>query len=1140
MTASVFDPKEQYQFESRLGSGGQGTVYKARDTYLDRFVAIKIVPTHISDDVNNVFREARITNDLRHQNIVDIITAYPDNNATHIVMELLPGSLKDKLDEDKSFDVDTALHITNQVCSAISYAHSKKVFHRDLKPHNILMTDDGTPKVTDFGLSRFTNTQSYKTFGLQGTPEYMAPELFNRNITIDAAGDIYAIGIMLYEMITGELPIKPDQNMTWDRAHREIEVHFPDNLEIPNNIRDIILVALQKDPAKRFSEVSELMARINSEDIDDPEAGDYTQRQVNKWTSTIQSGHAMIVEAHYNRARMLADQGKHDSAIDDYTEVLRLNPQDVNALRDRASSYTSIGNHQLAIDDLSNAIALGSGHHDTYLNRALSYHAMGNYQFAIDDMDEAIRLLAKVEYYQFKSLLHNKIGDYQLAIDDINEVLKLDRDRPDLYAARGNLHVILGNHQTAIDDYSQAIRLDPQFARFYNDRALCHHELTHYQLAIDDFSQAIRIDPENAEPYRGRASCHYLMGNYELAIDDCTKAIRINPEYEYAYNDRGLAHRDMGNHQLAIDDYNEAIRINPENVSHYRARGNSHYLARNYQLAIDDYTQYLSIDPENAEVYNNRGGSRYNMGNYQLAIDDLTQAIRIDPNYAQAYHNRGKTHSASGNYQLAIDDYSNGIQLDPDKSDLYMDRALDHVNLGNHQMAIDDYTQAIGIDRNFADAYFNRGNAHINIGNSQLAIYDYTQVIKINPEHAQSYTSRAETHLGMGNYQLAIDDLTQAIRINPEDVESYTTRAETHLGMGNYQLAIDDCTKTLSANPDNEIFTRIGAMLEEAPVPPKSEGKIKLERLLEFTTQHISDSAALVAYRATICRFHAYTAIGNSQLADVDLKEAVSIRPQADRAYHMKTILSYSRVQKGELNDDHHDMLDSVNKAIVNNPNSGVLYEQRARLNLSGNKTKQAIDDITQALNLGHESSSAFLYRGTAYLGSVINLDNASFLFQSRVIARVIQHNYQLAIDDFTQAIRIDPANVDACLMRAHLHKRMGNYQLAIDDFTHAIRINPEDAEHYGNRGICLIKLGNLELAIDDYNEAIRLDPVAIHYYERGLAQHRLGNKEACRSDYGEAMRIDPEKIGQFFRYTSWQYGIYRMIITIFGLRKAF
>ena len=634
--ASMLNPQDQYTFESKLGFGGQGAVYKAHDTYLDKMVAIKTIPTRVSEEVDDVLREARINSSLRHPNIVEIFTVYGERNSTNIVMELLPESLEAHLNNEKNLDMDTALDITVQICSAISFAHERDIFHRDLKPANILMSSDGTPKVSDFGLSRKIDTHEYETTGMSGTPPYMGPELFRPSITLQPSGDIYAIGIMLYQMIFGILPIRLDPGVTWDRAHRETEVVFPDTPEIPKQVQSIILTATAKLPSERYSSIQDLISDLNSVDLDGSGPEDYTLRQIDDWTRVINESRDSANRAHYNRGLLHVTRGHPKLAIDDFTQAISIDPEDIDAYNSRGLMQLNLGHSELAIDDFTQAIKINPHYIFAYNNRGIAHDRNGNYQMAIDDFTRTIQINPKYIFaYHNRAAVHDHNGNYQMALKDYTQAIRTNPESDHAYFGRGNTHVNMGNHQLAIDDYTQAIRINRNFA----------------------------------DAYFNRGNAHINIGNSQLAIYDFTQVIKINPKRDDAYVGRGTIYDNNGNYRMALRDYTQAILINHLNTDAYHNRGNTHRHMENYQLAIDDFSQAINIDPEDAGIYTNRGNTHRSMENYQLAIDDYTQAIRIDPRYVNAYINRGGTHILMGNQEQGKADYAEAIRLAPSLKD---------------------------------------------------------------------------------------------------------------------------------------------------------------------------------------------------------------------------------------------------------------------------------------------------------------------------------------------------------------------------------------------------------------------------------------------------------------------------------------
>ena len=193
----------KYKILRPIGSGGFGTVYLAEDTWIDKRVALK-VPHKQSLDFGELLREPRLLASLNHPNIVTILTAERQENVFFIVMEFVPGeTLEAIIARDGALDVARAVDYTCQICNAVDHAHRHGVLHRDLRPSNVLVAENGMLKVADFGTSRFLEIAAHGTTVI-GSPPYMAPEQFQGKAVF--ASDIYSLGVTIYQMLTGVLP----------------------------------------------------------------------------------------------------------------------------------------------------------------------------------------------------------------------------------------------------------------------------------------------------------------------------------------------------------------------------------------------------------------------------------------------------------------------------------------------------------------------------------------------------------------------------------------------------------------------------------------------------------------------------------------------------------------------------------------------------------------------------------------------------------------------------------------------------------------------------------------------------------------------------------------------------------------------
>ncbi len=248
----------KYRILSSLGSGGFGTVYLAEDTWIDKKVALKVPHKQHLDSVE-MLKEPRLLATLNHPNIVTVLTAEKQDDVFFIVMEYVPGeTLEHLIIREGVLELTLALDFSCQICNAVDHAHRAGVLHRDLRPGNMLVSETGMLKVTDFGTSRYLEIAAHGTTVI-GSPPYMAPEQFHGKAVF--ASDIYSVGVTMYQMLTGSMPYDTPSPADIARLERGEFLSSPriKNPKIPKAINDIILRAMAPDPIERYQRASGLL-----------------------------------------------------------------------------------------------------------------------------------------------------------------------------------------------------------------------------------------------------------------------------------------------------------------------------------------------------------------------------------------------------------------------------------------------------------------------------------------------------------------------------------------------------------------------------------------------------------------------------------------------------------------------------------------------------------------------------------------------------------------------------------------------------------------------------------------------------------------------------------------------------------------
>ena len=261
---------DRYQLEEKLATGGMGSVYRATDLKLGRSVALKLLAANLAEDatfVERFRREARAAAGLRHPKIANVFDAGEADDSHFIVMELAEGrDLARLLREEGPLSEDRAVNIVDQICLALGHAHAAGIIHRDIKPANIIVGDDDSVKVTDFGIARAADESKLTVTGsVLGTAHYISPEQAEGK-PLTATSDIYALGIVMFETLTGAVPFTGESLMSVALRHINDQVPPPSTIDpgISNEMDEIVARATRKAPSERYGDASEMHEALSS------------------------------------------------------------------------------------------------------------------------------------------------------------------------------------------------------------------------------------------------------------------------------------------------------------------------------------------------------------------------------------------------------------------------------------------------------------------------------------------------------------------------------------------------------------------------------------------------------------------------------------------------------------------------------------------------------------------------------------------------------------------------------------------------------------------------------------------------------------------------------------------------------------
>ncbi|WP_300266063.1 Stk1 family PASTA domain-containing Ser/Thr kinase [Microbacterium sp.] len=343
----------RYRVRARIARGGMATVYVATDLRLERRIALKVMHGHLSDDTvfqSRFIQEARAAARLADPHVVNVFDQGQDGELAYLVMEYLPGiTLRELMREQRRLTISQTITIMDAILAGLAAAHNADIVHRDVKPENVLLAEDGRIKIGDFGLARATSANTATGQQLLGTIAYLAPELVTRG-TADARSDIYALGIMLYEMLVGEQPYKGEQPMQIAFQHATESVPRPSvrNPGVPEQLDELVLWATEKSPDERPDNAQEMLDRLRE-----------IERQLDITPTVVTTANTPL-NAHADSAE-LTKVLPSTMVIDEHTGPVPQPIDNATLLRRRTSKRRARGAFVLALVMLLAVLAGGAG-----------------------------------------------------------------------------------------------------------------------------------------------------------------------------------------------------------------------------------------------------------------------------------------------------------------------------------------------------------------------------------------------------------------------------------------------------------------------------------------------------------------------------------------------------------------------------------------------------------------------------------------------------------------------------------------------------------------------------------------------------------------------------------------------------------
>jgi len=721
----------RYQVIDELGKGGMGKVYRVLDKKLNEEVALKLMKHEISLDKKTVERftnELKLARKIVHKNIARMFDLNEEKGTHYITMEYVKGEdLKRLIRKIGLLGAGQAIPIAKQICEGLEEAHRSGVVHRDLKPQNVMVDEDGNARIMDFGISRSLESKGITDAGMMiGTPEYMSPEQVEAK-DIDLRSDIYSLGIILYEMTTGQLPFAADTPFAVGIKQKSEKPKNPRNInpQIPEDLSRVILKCLNKVKDARYQSAGE----VRSELVDIERALPTTERKVPLRKPLT----SREITVHFSMKKIFVP-----ALI--FAAVVIIGVIIWQALPRKSAAPFPSDKPSLAVMYFENNTGdVGLEHY----RKALS-------DLLIADLSQSkyIRVLRGDSLYNILNRL-DQLESKSYSSDVLKEV-----------AERGRVnHILQGNFTKAGDNFRINIMLHDAFTEELigsegvegigedsifsmvdelTRRIKGDFEFSKAEIARDIDSEVATITTHSAEAYKlyseGRG--YHLQSDYWKSIGTLQKALKIDPEFAMAWRSVAMSFNNMGIMPGKRNALQKAFELSDRVSERERYIIHADY----YQLsektlgeAQEAFNKLLELYPDDYIGNNNLGLLYIELEEFDKAVERFTRNLQNDTENRLARWNLAETYAAMGLYDKALEVLKSYAAEHPDEVGFHSKMAKVYLFQGKYTKALEKLNKVLALEPESRLEYeFRKGDIYLLQGDYVKAGEQYKKVPEVN------------------------------------------------------------------------------------------------------------------------------------------------------------------------------------------------------------------------------------------------------------------------------------------------------------------------------------------------------------------------------------------------------------------------
>ncbi|MHC9541704.1 MAG: tetratricopeptide repeat protein [Vulcanimicrobiota bacterium] len=1156
--------------------GGMGIVYIVDDMEQGRVYAMKSFQEQFLWDsriIKMFIKEAEVWVKLgMHKNIVQAEQVRNFDGKPYIFLEYVEGTDLEHLLKDGPLDIKVAAEFALQFCEGMNYAYNRMgIIHRDIKPSNCLLTRDGVLKITDFGLAKIftedggerlasherSRERSRKagdsddpvtSGGGAGTFPYMSPEQFVNQDSISTCSDIYSFGAMLFEMLIGAPPFGSEDFDVCINGHLYEPPPDPCKLDgrIPDELGDIILKCLEKEPSNRFRDFGELLIALN----------DFYEKNFGERFAFASTTDEASLEEIINRGESLVALGRFSEALGLFNEGLKVDEKSVRILVNKGECLYKLGNSQEALVFFDLALSNDPDRAEIWYQKGNVFSSMKLFEDAMKCYDRALQCDSELaEVWSRKGVIYDLMGHLKEALKCNDRAIGINPRLSDAWNNKGNLLSKMDRAKEAVECYRKAIEINPRYMMAWYNRGILLQKLNMHNDAIEAFDKVTELNNQFANAWVGRGMSFFKLNNMEKSLESFKNALEIEPHNFKLWILKGNCLYEIGRLEESATCYGRALKINKTNVQAWISRGVVMGELLYLDQAMDCYDKALELNPSNDFVIKALLRLKRRKKKISLSPQDPLGIHFEEPHRIEAFKVR------FDNYETAINHYSHlqGIFTN-DPVVLFRKGVLLSI-IGKDSEAMQCFEGAERLDPIYESPRLKDEKAqYSNIEREKSATRKeggiISRLVGKDKPAGKEKLSPSQWHdegvkcYGKGDYLQATRCFEHCIKYQPDNVECWYYAALSLLKAEYHQKAFECITKGLARLPlDHEMWLLKGNILDKLGrvsdaldayltalkiAPYEFRGWMEAILCLENVSQYSRAKEYAVKAMYFLDKEYERGARDLQLYKSKGILSAILERYEVAKKYYSEILKVAPRDSEvWNLTGDCHYRLGQWDDAL--SCFARVAQEERdnSKMNLRKSlcyyelgSSESALKILTETIKTSAEFEWAWYFKGI--LLSEMNdreggmqffnealeaMGHSSLFWESRGVFFYNQSQVVDALWCFDKAIELNRWDINLWLNRGMVQNKLKKPKDAVYCFNRILEMDSENVRVWYFKALSLFLLKDWEASIECCNKAIEINPRIVDAWVlKGVSLYRTGVHAESLLCFDRGLELDPEQ----------------------------